>query len=98
MQSIKPGYTIHKGGRHRLRLRNASDDIHPLHLHRHSFELTRIGGKSTAGVFKDVVMLGGFQELEFEFIAGQSRNDALSLSPAVAHGFRIHGAFSVRVG
>jgi len=36
---------------------------------RHSFELTRIAGKPTAGVFKDVVMLGGFQELEFEFVA-----------------------------
>src|ERR1700745_173824 len=28
-------------GRYRLKFRNASDDIHPLHLHRHSFELTR---------------------------------------------------------
>jgi hypothetical protein len=43
--------------------------IHPLHLHRHSFELTRLGGKATAGVIKDVVMLGGFQELEFDFVA-----------------------------
>ena len=25
---------------------------------------TRIGGKATAGVFKDVVMLGGYQEAE----------------------------------
>jgi FtsP/CotA-like multicopper oxidase with cupredoxin domain len=23
---------------YRVKLRNASDDIHPLHLHRHSFE------------------------------------------------------------
>jgi FtsP/CotA-like multicopper oxidase with cupredoxin domain len=46
-----------------------SDDIHPLHLHRHSFELTRIAGKPTTGVIKDVVMLGGFQELEFDFVA-----------------------------
>ena len=43
-----------------MKFRNASDDVHPLHLHRHSFELTRIGGKPTAGVIKDVVMLGGF--------------------------------------
>ena len=43
--------------------------IHPLHLHRHSFELVRIGGKPTAGVIKDVVMLGGFQEVEFDFVA-----------------------------
>ena len=62
---------VHRASRASLRLkfRNASDDIHPLHLHRHSFELTRIGGKPTAGVIKDVVMLGGFQELEFDFVA-----------------------------
>jgi FtsP/CotA-like multicopper oxidase with cupredoxin domain len=69
MAAMKPVYTLHKGRRYRVRVRNASDDIHPLHLHRHSFELTRIGGKATAGVKKDVVMLGGFQELEFDFVA-----------------------------
>ena len=69
MQTMKPNYTLHAGRRYRLKFRNASDDIHPLHLHRHSFELTRIGGKPTAGVIKDVVMLGGFQELEFDFVA-----------------------------
>ena len=69
MEAMKPMYTVHKGRRYRLKFRNASDDIHPLHLHRHSFELTRIGGKATVGVIKDVVMLGGFQELEFDFIA-----------------------------
>jgi len=69
MQPMKPMYTLHKGRRYRLKFRNASDDIHPLHLHRHSFELVRVGGKNTAGVMKDVVMLGGFQELEFDFVA-----------------------------
>jgi FtsP/CotA-like multicopper oxidase with cupredoxin domain len=69
METMKPMYRIHEGRRYRLKFRNGSDDIHPLHLHRHSFELTRIGGKPTAGVIKDVVMLGGFQELEFDFVA-----------------------------
>ena len=69
MEAMKPMYTVHEGRRYRLKFRNASDDIHPLHLHRHSFELTRIGGRLTAGVIKDVVMLGGFQELEFDFVA-----------------------------
>jgi FtsP/CotA-like multicopper oxidase with cupredoxin domain len=69
MESMKPIYTVQEGRRYRLRFRNASDDIHPLHLHRHSFELTRIGGKPTAGVMKDVVMMGGFQEVEFDFVA-----------------------------
>jgi FtsP/CotA-like multicopper oxidase with cupredoxin domain len=69
MQTMRPMYTLHQGRRYRLKFRNASDDIHPLHLHRHSFELTQIGGKATAGVVKDVVMLGGFQELAFDFVA-----------------------------
>jgi FtsP/CotA-like multicopper oxidase with cupredoxin domain len=69
METMKPAYTVHEGRRYRLKFRNASDDIHPLHLHRHNFELTRIGGKPTAGVIKDVVMLAGFQELEFDFVA-----------------------------
>jgi FtsP/CotA-like multicopper oxidase with cupredoxin domain len=67
--SMIPAYPVHTGERVRVRFRNASDDVHPLHLHRHSFELTRIGGKETSGVMKDVVMLGGFQELEFDFVA-----------------------------
>jgi len=68
-QTMEPVYTLHRGRRYRLKFRNASDDIHPLHLHRHTFELTRVAGKPTAGVMKDVVMLGGFQELEFDFVA-----------------------------
>lgn len=69
MQSMKPTYTLRSGRRYRLKFRNTSDDIHPLHLHRHSFELTQVGGKPTSGVIKDVVMLGGFQELAFDFTA-----------------------------
>ncbi len=69
MERMTPTFTVHQGGRYRLKFRNASDDIHPLHLHRHSFELTRFAGKPTSGVLKDVVMLGGFQELEVDFVA-----------------------------
>ena len=68
-RTMKPAYTLRQGRRYRLKFRNASDDIHPLHLHRHSFELTHIGGKATAGLIKDVVMLGGFQELALDFVA-----------------------------
>jgi FtsP/CotA-like multicopper oxidase with cupredoxin domain len=69
MDTMKPMYRITPGRRYRLKFRNASDDIHPLHLHRHSFELARVGGKPVAGVIKDVVMLAGFQEAEFDFVA-----------------------------
>ena len=69
MATMTPSYKLQAGRRYRLKFRNASDDVHPLHLHRHSFELTRIGGRPTAGVLKDVVMLGGFQELECDVVA-----------------------------
>jgi FtsP/CotA-like multicopper oxidase with cupredoxin domain len=69
MKTMTPMFTLYRGKRYRLKLRNASDDIHPVHLHRHSFKLTRVGGKPTAGVLKDVVMVGGFQEAEMDFVA-----------------------------
>ena len=97
METMKPMYTVHEGRRYRLKFRNASDDIHPLHLHRHSFELTRIGGKPTAGVIKDVVMLGGFPGTRIRLRGRQSRADALPLPSAIAHGFRVHGALQLRV-
>jgi FtsP/CotA-like multicopper oxidase with cupredoxin domain len=62
-------FHLKQGKRYRLRMRNASDDIHPIHLHRHSFELTNLAGKPTAGILKDVVMLGGYQEAEVDFVA-----------------------------
>jgi FtsP/CotA-like multicopper oxidase with cupredoxin domain len=69
MDRLTPMFHVRQGRRYRVRMRNASDDIHPVHLHRHSFELTRIAAKPTGGVMKDVVMLGGYQELEFDFVA-----------------------------
>ena len=62
-------FHLHEGRRYRVHMRNESDDLHPIHLHRHVFELTNIMGKPTAGVMKDVVMLGGYQELAFDFVA-----------------------------
>lgn len=62
-------FHLHEGRRYRIHLRNASDDIHPVHLHRHSFEISSLGGKPLAGVLKDVVMLGGYQEISIDFVA-----------------------------
>jgi FtsP/CotA-like multicopper oxidase with cupredoxin domain len=62
-------FHLRRGRRYRLHMRNASDDIHPIHLHRHSFELTSLAGAPTAGVLKDVMMLGGYQETNVDFVA-----------------------------
>ena len=69
MMNMAPMFQLKQGKRYRLHMRNASDDIHPMHLHRHSFEITKIAGKHTSGIMKDVVMLGGFQEIEVDFVA-----------------------------
>lgn len=66
---IEPMFKLRQGRRYRLRLHNGSDDIHPVHLHRHSFEVTRVAGLATAGVVKDVFMLGGYQSAELDFVA-----------------------------
>lgn len=71
MKAMKPTFQLQHGRRYRLRMHNASDDIHPMHLHRHSFEITRIAGQPTSGVIKDVVMLGGYQTMEVDFVADQ---------------------------
>ncbi len=72
MDSNQPVLDVERGRRYRLRLRNASDDLHPMHLHRHTFEITRFAGTPTAGVRKDVAMLGGYQSMEIDFAADQA--------------------------
>ena len=72
MNTNQPVLDIAHGQRYRLRFRNASDDIHPMHLHRHTFEITHIAGSPTAGIRKDVAMLGGYQTMDVDFLANQS--------------------------
>jgi FtsP/CotA-like multicopper oxidase with cupredoxin domain len=68
-EMAKPAFHLEKDKRYRIRMRNESDDIHPIHLHRHSFELTNFAGTAMAGVLKDVVMVGGYQEVSVDFVA-----------------------------
>lgn len=77
------------GGRYRLRFRNASDDIHPLHLLRHSFELVSLNGHPTAGVTKDVVLVPPFQTTEVDFTAAQPGRAVFCchMQPHMDHGF-----------
>ena len=60
---------VKTNGRYRLIFDNQSDDAHPVHLHRHSFELVSIAGKPTAGVMKDVVMCPARKKVEVQFVA-----------------------------
>jgi len=68
-----------QGGRYRLQFINKSLDDHPVHLHRHSFELRTLGvplatARSAAaqdiqGIMKDVVLINAQTRAEVEFTA-----------------------------
>jgi FtsP/CotA-like multicopper oxidase with cupredoxin domain len=47
---------------------NNSGDNHPVHLHRHTFEVTKVGDKPTAGL-KDTINMTRFSSVEFDFVA-----------------------------
>ena len=64
-----PLFTVTKGKRYRLVMNNDSGDEHPVHLHRHSFEITKIGDKPTSGVIKDTISLPRHSTAEIDFIA-----------------------------
>jgi len=60
---------VHANKRYRLRFDNQSGEPHPVHLHRHSFELTKFAGKATAGVVKDTVVVPARRQVEVDFVA-----------------------------
>ena len=61
---------LHAGQRYRLVLKNLSMDDHPIHLHRHTFEVRRIdGGPELNGLQKDVVLIHAKNTTEIEFVA-----------------------------
>jgi FtsP/CotA-like multicopper oxidase with cupredoxin domain len=60
---------VHAGKRYHLVFRNGSGDQHPLHLHRHTFEVTRIGDKHLSGLMKDVINVMPLDTVEVDFVA-----------------------------
>jgi FtsP/CotA-like multicopper oxidase with cupredoxin domain len=64
-------FMLKQGARYRLVFRNRTDDAHPLHLHRHQFELVEINGKKTAGIIKDTVVVPYYGRAVVDFVADQ---------------------------
>ncbi len=60
---------VKANGRYRLVFDNRSDEAHPVHLHRHTFELVKVEGVATSGVRKDVVVVRPKTQIEADFIA-----------------------------
>lgn len=65
---------LRNGLRHRLIFDNRSTDDHPIHLHRHAFELVSIRGVPMSGVYKDVVVVESKSMLEADLIANNPGN------------------------
>jgi FtsP/CotA-like multicopper oxidase with cupredoxin domain len=61
---------LEKGKRYRLLFDNTdTGDIHPLHLHRHTFEIVQTGDKPMAGVRKDVISVARKSTAAVDFVA-----------------------------
>jgi FtsP/CotA-like multicopper oxidase with cupredoxin domain len=58
------------GQRYRLVMKNKSMDDHPMHLHRHTFEVRTLEDSGEiAGLRKDVVLVPASETVEVEFVA-----------------------------
>jgi len=60
---------LQEGKRYRLVMHNKSADDHPIHLHRHTFEVTSLDGRPTTGLRKDVVVVSANSTAEIDFVA-----------------------------
>jgi FtsP/CotA-like multicopper oxidase with cupredoxin domain len=64
-----PSFSVTQGRRYWLTLDNQSGDPHPIHLHRHSFEVLRVSDKCMSGIDKDTLHVPRFNSAEIEFVA-----------------------------
>jgi FtsP/CotA-like multicopper oxidase with cupredoxin domain len=64
-----PLFTVREGRRYRLVMDNNSGDEHPVHLHRHSFEVTKVGDRPMSGLIKDTISLPRYAKAEIDFVA-----------------------------
>ena len=62
---------VRSGCRVRLIFDNRSSTAHPVHLHRHTMEITSFAGAPASGVFKDVVAVPERAKVEVDFLANQ---------------------------
>jgi len=57
--------------RYRWLLDNQSADAHPIHLHRHTFEIVRFDGRPVSGIRKDVVVVPAWKQVEIDVLTSQ---------------------------
>ena len=61
--------TLSEGKRYRLAMTNKSMDDHPIHLHRHTFEVAQIGRTQLSGLRKDVINVMPLDTVAVDFTA-----------------------------
>lgn len=64
-----PLFTVIRGKRYRLVMDNHSGDEHPVHLHRHTFEVTKVGDRIVSGLMKDTISMPRFTQAQIDFVA-----------------------------
>ena len=64
-----PLFTVQRGKRYRLVMDNHSGDEHPVHIHRHTFEVTKVGDQPMSGLMKDTISLPRFSKAEIDLVA-----------------------------
>jgi FtsP/CotA-like multicopper oxidase with cupredoxin domain len=57
---------VREGRRYRWTFDNQSADDHPVHLHRHTFEVVRVADRRMSGIFKDVVVVPAWKQVEVD--------------------------------
>ena len=60
---------LKEGKRYRLAMQNKSSDDHPIHLHRHTFEVTSLDNRPLSALRKDVVVVKAKSNTEIDFVA-----------------------------
>jgi len=62
-------FVLEQGKRYRIVFRNRTDDSHPVHLHRHLFELVDVNGKPASGILKDTVIVPLYGRVSVDLLA-----------------------------
>ena len=62
---------VRDGRRYRWIFDNQSANDHPVHLHRHTFEVVRVGDRRMSGILKDVLNVPAWKQAEVEVTANR---------------------------
>ncbi len=90
-------FVLKEGARYRLVFHNRTDDAHPLHLHRHSFELVDMNGKTDRRRDQGHGDRSAVRPRVGGFRRRPPGADAFPLPHPAAHGLRLQGAVPLRV-